>query len=629
MQGHSQAAALEAHGTPWWRRLEPPAGLAQPARRAAAKGALVLALAFLLLAGAYSIVNPVYEAPDEAYHYPLVRHLSWGGPWPEQSLHRLAPWRQEGCQPPLYYYLAAAMTWWIPTGNLEQAVPLYPHASIGWARGDGHANAAVHSADQGFPYHAAVLAIHVARALSVALGAATVWCIYGLALEVLPHRPLLALAAAAVAAFTPMFAFISAAVSNDVLVALLSTLALWQMLRMLRLPPTMGRWLGLGLLIGLATLAKTSGLGLLALALVLVGWLAWQHRSPRLALWGAACVCATAGLVSGWWFLRNWHLYHDPLGWNVFASMMGRRAEGFGLRDLAPELQGIFMSYWGVFGWMNVLLPEWTYGLLGMLTAVAAAGLLPAAWVWRRQPVERRRAQGPQLVLLALWPLLIALGFVRWTLLTPASQGRLLFPAIAPLSLWLVLGLSAWVSSRWRAALSLGGAALLGALALWAPAGAIAPAYAPPPWLSPEAVAAIPQRLEATWGGSLRLLGYECDTAEAAPGGQVPLTLYWQAVQPMQGDYTVFVHLLDEHDKVIGQRDVYPGRGALPTSQWPTGEAIADRYEVPVDADATPPVRLKFEIGVYNHTTGERLPVRDDAGVVLGDNLRFGDIWVR
>ncbi|MGQ9683713.1 MAG: glycosyltransferase family 39 protein [Anaerolineae bacterium] len=629
MQARSPAALGACGRTPWWRRLEPPAAFEQETRRIGALGALALGLAFACLAGLYSIVNPVYEAPDEAYHYPLVRHLSWGGTWPEQSLQQQAPWHQEGCQPPLYYYLAAAVTWWVPSGNLEEAVPFYPHASVGWARSDGHANVAVHSVAQEFPYRGAVLAIHVARALSVVLGAATVWCAYGMALEVLPHRPLLALAAAAVTAFTPMFLFISAAVSNDALVTLLSTLALWQMLRMVRLPPTTGRWLGLGLLIGLATLAKTSGLGLLPLSLLVPVWLGWQRRSLRLALWGVAGICATAGLVSGWWFLRNWRLYHDPLGWTVFASLMGRRSEGFGLADLVPELQGIFMSYWGVFGWMNVVMPEWTYRVLGTLTVVAAAGLVPVAWTWLRQPVERRLAQWPLLLLLALWPLLVLAGFLRWTLLTPASQGRLLFPAIAPLSLWLALGLSGWAPRRWRAVPPLAGAALMGALALWVPAGVIAPAYTPPRWLTPEEVAAIPERLEATWDETLQLLGYRLAVSEVSPGGEVPLTLYWRARQPMQEDYTIFVHLLDKHDKVIGQRDVYPGGGALPTSRWPTGEAIADRYVVPVDAGVTAPLRLKIEIGVYRYGTGERLLVRDRSGTLIGDNLRFGEIWVR
>ena len=130
-----------------------------------------------------------------------------------------------------------------------------------------------------------MLAVHLARLLSVLMGAATVWLTYRIALELFPDRPWLALGAAAVNAFTPMFIFISGAVNNDNLTMTLCSLGLLLIVKRVRenegsgirdqvsaareLPIAQdffyrfGRWLPLGIVLGLGALTKTSALALL------------------------------------------------------------------------------------------------------------------------------------------------------------------------------------------------------------------------------------------------------------------------------------------------------------------------------------------------------------------------------
>ncbi|TKJ30718.1 MAG: hypothetical protein CEE40_04290 [Chloroflexi bacterium B3_Chlor] len=126
--------------------------------------------------------------------------------------------------------------------------------------------------------------------------------------------------------------------------------------------------------------------------------------------------------------------------------------------------------------------------------------------------------------------------------------------------------------------------------------------------------------LELMVGDEIRLLGYDLDDAEVRAGEVVWLTLYWQAVGEMDVSYTVFTHLLDGRNQIWAQKDSIPGGGSLPTTSWIEGEVIADVYDLVVDAHA-PPGDYALELGMYDVATGQRLPIYDAAGELLGDRV--------
>ncbi|MBN8620343.1 MAG: hypothetical protein J0L63_15645, partial [Anaerolineae bacterium] len=98
-------------------------------------------LAYLALAVIYSIVTPLFEASDELWHYPMVKYLADNNfQLPPQDPANPAPWRQEGSQPPLYYMMAAALTGWIDTSDMDAVRRVNPHADIGIVRPDGNLN---------------------------------------------------------------------------------------------------------------------------------------------------------------------------------------------------------------------------------------------------------------------------------------------------------------------------------------------------------------------------------------------------------------------------------------------------------------------------------------------------------
>ncbi len=98
------------------------------------------------------------------------------------------------------------------------------------------------------------------------------------------------------------------------------------------------------------------------------------------------------------------------------------------------------------------------------------------------------------------------------------------------------------------------------------------------------------------------------DPWPVAKGPTMPnLNLFWQAQAIPQGDYTVFVHLLDPDGKLIAQADSPPAAGVYPTSLWDAGEIIADRHPLPQLA----PGHYLIQVGLYRPETGERLPVAE------------------
>jgi hypothetical protein len=53
-----------------------------------------------------------------------------------------------------------------------------------------------------------------------------------------------------------------------------------------------------------------------------------------------------------------------------------------------------------------------------------------------------------------------------------------------------------------------------------------------------------------------------------------------------------------------------PGGGMLPTSQWSPGQTRGERYRVTVPLTAYAPDRGHWAVGLYDHRTGQRLPIR-------------------
>ena len=584
---------------------------------------LILSL-FLLLGVVYSVATPLFEKPDELRHYAYVKFIGDGHGLPLFADNGQALWRQEATQGPLYYVLAALATFWIDDSDFETLIRENPHYLGGQGEWGDNSNRFVHTDREAFPYRGATLAVRVARLIALAVGGVAVVAAYAMARTIFPARPELAAGAAAIVAFNPMFLFIGSSVSNDSTAAATAALVFLAGVRLLCAPsPTRRHFLALGLALGLAALTKSSALALIpVVGLFLVG-VSLQERSVRLFLRSSLIVSVVFLALCGWWYASNWAVHGDPLGTVTHAARFGLRSPTPTLLQLLPELEGLEQSFWALFGWRNLPVDRWLYVLFATLDRLALIGwgILLLRQVWQRQWTRR---QWIVVVLLWLWFGLALATVLRWMQLsTWGNIGRLLFPGMASVALLLALGWSAFVpqdKARYVIGLLAGGLLIIAAVC---PFVYIAPAYARPAPLDEVAIQAIPHRLAATFGRQIELLGHDVSASEVRPGDKVTVTLYWRAVEKMADDYSVFVHLLDENDITVAQRDSYPGRGNFPTSWWTPGEVIADVYWLTLPVTTYAPSTARLEVGLYLLESGQRLPASTG-----NDNVRFGEVVV-
>ena len=584
----------------------------------------VILAAFVVLAVTYSTVTPIFEAGDELWHYPFVQSLATGHGLPVQDPNVQTLWEQEGGQPPLYYALSALATFWVDTRDLPDRLWRNPEAKIGIPLDYGNKNMVVHTSAEDFPWHNTALAVHLIRFLSIIFSAFTILFTYLLALEIGADKTLAAIAAAIVA-FNPMFIFISASVNNDNLAVMLATLALWLLARLVTRSATTSCFVVLGIVLGLAALSKVSDLGLLVIAAVVFVYVLWKQwnadrrgqaqmnlSSPRSSafirvLFGSVLCALIVVAIAGWWYARNWLLYGDPLAFNVWVAIAGGRPTPATFATLLGEFQGFRISFWGNFGGVNIIAPDWVYIILDAFTLLAALGLLIGV---------ARRALPRLLTLPALWLALILVSLVRWTLLTFASQGRLIFPAISAAAILMAFGLAQFRISRKSLVISHLSLAIpvmfLFAFAVVTPFTLIAPAYALPARLPSDA--RVPNPTLITFADQAELVGYALPQKSVAPGGELPITLYWRARSRIAEDFSVSVVLFDSTGKIVGRWEAFPGGGLYPTRLWQPCEIIVDAYRVPVSLDARGPGVGRIEVGLFRRVPLENLTARDPQG---------------
>jgi hypothetical protein len=138
---------------------------------------------------------------------------------------------------------------------------------------------------------------------------------------------------------------------------------------------------------------------------------------------------------------------------------------------------------------------------------------------------------------------------------------------------------------------------------------------------APEAQWSVPQSAERTTfqlGDHITLQGFEVRRETTS----IRVTLYWQARGWTQGDYSVFVHLLEE-GQLVAQSDGAPAQGLLPTLCWVPGELVTDPHQLEYALEAGK--AYDIGVGLYQWQTGQRaevVPAVSDDIILLPVELR-------
>jgi len=431
----------------------------------------------------WALITPVFQGPDEVDHFAYVQSLVERGEGPShdpnspfqrwsgaenRALEDISLFtdHQVGDAPPPW--LRARQRHY----EREVAV-LHPRADDG----GGYTTSAAHgplyylalSPAYLLTRHASIFSqLTLMRLTSALLGALTVLFTFLLVRELAPGRAWLAVLAALLVAYQPMYGFISGIVNNDVGVNAGAAALALLLIRMLR----RGLPIPFGLLTGVVLIAlpivKGTGLSLYPVAgLVLVATL-WRHHrradlygfaalvigglfvtelsahvlhllQPTASATGTATISTNANAVSQ-------ALHHLPkfLGyyWEVLLPRLPSIPNYFtvsphpGFAFFTDPAFLIFVERgWGAFGWYDVFFPKWVYVLI-FLTMVATVPL--GMWAARREWAWVRRHWLEALTLVAI-PIAVVTGFVA-AYYEPVAKsiipefGRYVFPAIGPLA---------------------------------------------------------------------------------------------------------------------------------------------------------------------------------------------------
>ncbi|MCK6628113.1 MAG: hypothetical protein L6R45_23420 [Anaerolineae bacterium] len=634
---------------------------------------LLLALAvYLGLALCYFFITPIFEAPDEWTHTGHVKFIAEGNGLPVM-LPGQGIWG--GQQPPLYYAIGALLVQPFNLDDFDQYLKerANPHASLGYALDPGNKNNFLHTPTENFPYQGLSLTVHLLRLYSMGYGIITLIFIYFTAWEIYdlrftiydlqspyPKSPrqasnlqslisnLFPTSVALFVACQPMFAFITASVANEPANMAFCAMGLWLAQRYVLYGPTprLRRAIALGLVLGLISLSKMTGLsfGLVAAIAFLITTINTRKQpgAARLLWRDGFIVGILAVAVGGWWYWRNYQLYGDFFQRGLYKLYFNVEQQPLTLGDFLYTLSTGEVSFWVTFGWLNIVAPGWVYSVyriisrIGLIGAAALIVIQTSKWVigrmeeWRTGGLEDKpensnpptfqpsnlptfQPSNPPTLLPFLlhpsafilhfaFPLALAFSLTRLVAIEGGLQGRQLLPALGSMAIVIIGGWWVLSPARLRLPILTIVIAVMGGLAVWLPFGVVAPEYFPRPLLTEADLPADLVRLDLTYRNEIKLVGVQLGADKVRPGERAPVTAYWQALQPMTTNYSVFVHLIGRGYQNVGQFNTYPGLGLRPTRSLEPGQIVADTYPVLVNGGALAPTRLLVNVGLFDFT---------------------------
>jgi hypothetical protein len=440
----------------------------------------------------WALITPVFQGPDEVDHFAYVQSLVERGEGPSHDpfspLQRWSGAENRALEDTSFFtdhQVGDTKAPWLASA------PRHYQAEVDAREpkrdnGGGYTTSAAHgplyylalAPAYLLTRHASVFSqLTLMRLTSALLGALVVLFTFLLARELAPGRPWLAVLAALLVAFEPMYGFVSGIVNNDVGVNAAAAALELLLIRMLRRGITIPWGLLTGAVLVALPIVKGTGLSLYPVAALVFLAMLWRHHSRReLYSWGAvvfgglavgefsahvlsrlqpASSATGSAAVSSNASAVKEALHHIP----NFLSYLWQETLPrlpFMVRSFPPDRPGfvlfsdpgfvVFVERgWGAFGWYDVLFKKWVYVVI-FLVMVLAVPL--GAWAARREWDWVRRHWLEVLALLAM-PVAVILGFTA-AYYTPHPKpvigefGRYVFPAIGPIAVLVVGALHAF-----------------------------------------------------------------------------------------------------------------------------------------------------------------------------------------
>ena len=284
------------------------------ARRACVACLVVAALNLV----AWSLLTPPFHVPDEVGHLAYVQQLAETARPPDPHAATVLSPQERAALDGLFFFSVAGQPRTSPPDVPgEQAALLHGLAENPGNRATGSAGAAslqppLYAGLQTVPYAAGsgrgiLTRLALMRLLSCLLGVITVACVFGFLREALPGAPWAWTAGALVAAFQPLFSFVSSGVDPDALLFAAAAALFWALARAFRLGLSPRRGAAIGAALAIGSVGHLLFLGLVPGAFVAL-WLlgrregrrnAGRSSSPWACGWRRCCSTSSSTRRSG------------------------------------------------------------------------------------------------------------------------------------------------------------------------------------------------------------------------------------------------------------------------------------------------------------------------------------------
>ena len=320
----------------------------------------------------YSVLMPIWDAPDEPEHYQLALYAARTGATAPRGYAR------EATQPPLYYWLAS-----VPLRMLDAVDPTLvdfyqPPRDSEWRARTFGWNA---------ENYRLLVGAHVLRCLSLLFGGSALVLVYSAARRLAPGSAGVALATVSLVGLTPQFLHITSSVSNDPLGIVAGAFLFWLLSRICT-EELSARELTASAFAALA-LPPLTKLTVLPMAFAVLLAIVVRPRAHTSQRWFRALV---GGLLLASGLLAGMMIFMPTAAENLWGNVLGRAlyVQPDALESPWERAAHFVWSYWGIVGILTVRL-SWT--VMWMLAALAGFGavaslrlLLPrrqAAQTWR------------------------------------------------------------------------------------------------------------------------------------------------------------------------------------------------------------------------------------------------------
>ncbi len=240
----------------------------------------------------------------------------------------------------------------------------------------------------------------------------------------------------------PQFCFISSMISNDNLSNTVSALAILYILKYLKEPKKQSVICCLGIILGIGLITKKTFLFIFpALIIINLVMVYKDHIKLKNVFSNFLIFLIFIVLISGWWYYRNYSLYGEFFLTKtemITAPFHVQPKSLFSMYFINPFFPGLFASFIGVFGWMNMPLPVFSYFVYFFFFIFSIAGLI--------KKYSFLIIKKEFLFALLLFAFCFA-GIVYYNTMYSQFQGRFLFPVISILSVLLIAGSVSMIKS--------------------------------------------------------------------------------------------------------------------------------------------------------------------------------------